>query len=187
MIKNTILFLLLLILKVSVACQCPITQLNEAETNKYDLIFKGKITQINKSNEAVFLVNELYKGNSFKNFIVVFDLKDECNIAMRVGDEWIIYSNYKQMDRAKLNFCSRSRKFIKNNKEDFFEVTTGISFDDELRYLQTKLGLHKLLKQNPNKVENRNLMPNKTQTIVYLLISIIVLVALMLLVKKCLK
>jgi hypothetical protein len=59
-----------------------------------------------------------------------------CKLQLRVGDEWIIYTNYFQVDNAKLDFCSRSRNYIKNIKEDFFAETTGITYDEELRYLQ---------------------------------------------------
>ena len=39
------------------ACQCPLTQLNETETNKYDIIFKGKIVE-----EWLYLINSVSKN-----------------------------------------------------------------------------------------------------------------------------
>jgi len=190
--KHTLLvYILLLVTKFSVACQCPVTALNDKETNKYDLIFKGKIKSIklteNSNSEAIFDVDELYKGNTPKEFKVLFDKNDECKIELNAGDEWIIYTNYIQVDKAKLDFCSRSRKYIKNIKEDYFAVTTGISFDEELRYLQTKLGLHKLLKETPNKVEGRNQIPTANQFIVILICSLVGIIAFYWLIKKFLK
>ena len=173
------------------ACQCPLISLSKDELNKCDLIFKGKIESIKITNtinsEAVFYVDELYKGNVAQHFVVFFNDKDACKLPMRVGDEWIIYTNYKQIDKGKLNFCSRSRTYIKNVKEDFFAVTTGVSYDEELRFLQTTLGLHKLLKDVPNRAENRNIIPNKNQFILTLLVSLLGIIGFYWLIKKVLK
>lgn len=179
------------IVSVSEACQCPVTILNEKEIAKYELIFKGKIKSVKLSegvnSEAVFQVDELYKGNTTPEFKVLFDKSDGCKIDLNAGEEWIIYTNYIQIDKAKLDFCSRSRKYIKNIKEDFFAVTTGISYDEELRYLQTNLGLHKLLKENLNKVENRNQIPTQTEFIYILIFSLLGIILFYWLIRKFLK
>lgn len=168
--------LFLLIGKASLACQCPLTALNETELAKYDIIFKGKIDSIKldgKKSVAFFRVDELYKGLVSKEFNILFDDEDVCKLELRPGDDWVIYANYHQIDNAKLDFCSRSRKYIKNVKEDFFEETTGVSFGEEINFLQTKLGLHKALKENPNKVENRNILPNTNQLIIGFICSLL--------------
>jgi hypothetical protein len=160
----------------SFACQCPLTVLNEAETNKYDIVFKGKITSVKLSkerSEALFAIQELYKGPIGETFTVLFNDADVCKLELTAGDEWIIYANFKQISNAQLDFCSRSRKFFKNAKEDFFAVTTGISYDEEMKYLQTKLGLHTCLKNNPNMSENRNIIPSSGQFIIFIVCSII--------------
>jgi hypothetical protein len=165
-----------LIGKASLACQCPLTALNETELAKYDIIFKGKIDSIKldgKKSVAFFRVDELYKGLVSKEFNILFDDEDVCKLELRPGDDWVIYANYHQIDNAKLDFCSRSRKYIKNVKEDFFEETTGVSFGEEINFLQTKLGLHKALKENPNKVENRNILPNTNQLIIGFICSLL--------------
>ncbi len=189
--SKLILLFTLFITSTVIACQCPLTSLSKEELNKYDLIFKGKIESIKLTNtinsEAVFFVDELYKGNLAQHFTVYFNDKDECKLPMRVGDEWLIYTNYKQIDKGKLDFCSRSRTFIKNSKEDFFAVTTGVSYDEEYRFLQTTLGLHKLLKDVPNRSENRNIIPSKNQFILTLLISLLGIVGFYWLIKKILK
>lgn len=172
------------------ACQCPVTSLTEKETNKYELIFRGKISFVKlngEHSEALFRVDELYKGNSAEEFKVLFNDLDPCKLELRVGDEWIIYTNYIQIDKAKLDFCSRSRKYIANIKEDFFEVNTGITYDEELTYLQTNLGLHKLLKNNPNRVQNRNIIPTSKEFVITLLFSIAGLVLFYWIIRKVLK
>jgi hypothetical protein len=185
-----LIFFFFLFVKNSFACQCPITQLNTFELNKYEIIFSGQINQIKMNgtnSEAIFTIKELYKGMIAQNFKVVFNNEDACKLELRKGDDWIIYSNYNQIDNAKLDFCSRSRLYIKNITEDFFAVNTGISYDEELKYLQTNLGLHKLLKNNPNKIENRNKLPTGNQFIFILLCSVAGLVFFIWLVGKILK
>lgn len=164
--------------------------MNEKEIAKYEIIFKGSIKSIKLDkvrSEAIFTISELYKGVIAQDFKVLFNDEDPCKLQLRVGDEWIIYTTYYQVDKAKLDFCSRSRYYIKNIKEDFFLETTGISYDEELRYLQSNLGLHKLLKENPNKVENRNIIPNSNQLIIYLLVSIAGVVIFYILINKLFK
>lgn len=175
--KNlTIIFLFILTSKLSIACQCPLTSLSDKELVKYDIIFKGSIKSIKlnkETSEAIFTISELYKGIIAQDFKIIFNDEDVCKLELRVGDEWIIYTNYHQIDNAKLDFCSRSRKYIKNIKEDFFAETTGISYDEEQRYLQTNFGLHKLLKKNPNIVENRNIIPSTNQFVIFLICSVL--------------
>ena len=177
--QSLFIIILLFISKFSIACQCPYTALNETETNKYDIIFKGKITSITllkERSEALFKIQELYKGPINETFTILFDNLDVCKLELNAGDEWIIYANFKQITNAQLDFCSRSRKFFKNTQEDFFSVTAGISYTNEVSYLQTKLGLHKCIKNNPNVVENRNIIPNSSQFIIFIVCSIIGLI-----------
>ena len=177
--RYCLLLLLIVTFKFSFACQCPLTQLNKSELDKYDIIFKGTVKSIklNKSNsEAVFTIENLYKGIIAQDFKIIFDDLDVCKLELRIGEEWIIYTNYYQIDNAKLNFCSRSRKYIKNSKEDFYAETTGISYDEEWMFLQTNLGKHKLLKNNPDRVENRNVIPSSNQFIITLICSVLGLI-----------
>lgn len=180
--RHPILKLLIVFLLFSAyanACQCPMTELSEKSIAPYDLIFKGKIISItlNKGKgEAMFLIQELYRGNSYQEFKILFNDEDPCKQELREGDEWIIYTNYYQIDNAKLDFCSRSRKFFKQDKEDFVNSTTGVSYNDEMVFLQTKLGLHKLLKENPHIVESRNIIPTDNQKIITLVCSILFII-----------
>jgi hypothetical protein len=165
--------------KFAIACQCPLTSLNDTEVAKYEIIFKGSIKSIKLDkvkSEAIFTISELYKGIVAQDFKIIFNDEDPCKLELRVGDEWIIYSNYNQVDNAKLDFCSRSRKYIKNIKEDYYTETTGITYEEELRFLQSKLGKHKLLKNNPNQFENRNIIPSSNQFILTLLASVVGLI-----------
>lgn len=158
------------------ACQCPQTTLSLAECDKYELIFRGKILSatgcVDKKGVAIFQISELYKGNSLPTFKVGFECGTECAQAFNVGEEWIIYTTYKQIDLGLMDWCSRSRKFFKNEKEDFYTANFGNTYEEELSFLRTKLGYHALLKENPYKSEGRNIRPSNTQMIIMLFISL---------------
>lgn len=158
------------------ACDCPLTNLSIEECNKYELIFRGKITSVKMCNnnfgEALFSIDELYKGNATKEFKVLFECGGACFQQLNIGDEWIIYSNYKQLNNVLLDWCSRSRKFFQNPKEDFYTVLYGNDYFDETKFLQKELGNHRVLEDVNNGAKNRNIRPTTTQTIIILLISI---------------
>src|SRR4051812_3392127 len=123
MAKRITYFLLSFVLSYygSRACQCPITTLGLAECDKYEIIFKGRIDSVVNCNNnfgvAYFEVNELYKGNATKIFKVLFECDVECAMKFNVGEEWVIYSRYKQIDNAMMDWCSRSRKYFKIDKQ----------------------------------------------------------------------
>jgi hypothetical protein len=165
---------------LSEACQCPVTQLSVEECNKYELIFKGRITKVipcgGKFGEAVFEVEELFKGNATHLFTVLFDCNEECAQQLNAGEEWIIYTNYKQIHNAKMDWCSRSRKYFRNVKEDFYAVNNGIDYFEELSFLRSTLGQHRLLSNKEPSAEGRNKLPDNNQSLLFLLVSIAVIV-----------
>ncbi|MBA2613919.1 MAG: hypothetical protein H0U95_18295 [Bacteroidetes bacterium] len=173
------------------ACQCPLTTLGIEECNKYEIIFKGKVVSVttcdNKFGTAVFEIEELYKGNASKQFTVLYECGVECAMEFNEGEEWVIYSNYKQVDKALMNWCSRSRKFFKNAKEDFYTTTYGNDYYDELKFLRQNLGLHRFLVLKPSTTENRNARPTTNQTILMLLISLTAIILFYWLFKKYFK
>lgn len=161
----------------SVACQCPLTTLGLAECDKYEIIFKGKVLSVvpcnNKFGEAVFEIQELYKGNSAPTFKVLFECGGECATGFRVGEEWVIYSRYKQIDNALMDWCSRSRKSFSSGEEDFYAVTYGNDYFDEVKFLREKLGLHRFLKEKDVQTGNRNMIPKQWQTAILFVCSLL--------------
>ena len=159
----------------SQACTCPPTELSLKECGKYEIIFRGKVKEVKdcegRPGEAMFEVLELYKGNATKDFKVLFECKDVCAKKFQVGEEWIIYSLYKQINNAKMDWCSRSRKYFRNNNEDFYLMNYGNDYDEELKFLRDNLGLHRLLKDSVNTGE-RNKKPDSTELIWVLMASI---------------
>ena len=178
--RTTFVLVFCLAVFYSKACQCPLTKLGIEETEKYEIIFKGKIISVvdcnNKFGEAVFEIEELYKGNSTKKFKVLFECGVECAQQFNAGEEWIIYSKYKQIDNAIMDWCSRSRKFFKNEKEDFYTVNYGNDYYDEEKFLKENLGLHRFLVEKHTAVESRNLKPTSNEIILILICSIAAIV-----------
>lgn len=181
--KYFILFLLTIHFSINevTACQCPLTTLSRAECDKYEVIFRGKILSVkpceDNFGEAVFEISELYKGLVTKNFKVLFECGVECSGDFAPGQEWIIYSNYKQVNNVKMDWCSRSRKYFKIDKEDYYKETYGNDYDDEVSFLRTNLGQHRFLSDKKMSSENRNKRPNKTETIIILVCSLAVVIA----------
>lgn len=162
------------------ACQCPVTTLNLNECEKYEVIFKGKVLSVktcaNKPGEALFEVEELFKGFAEKKFKVLFDCKAECFYEFKPGEEWIIYSRYKQVNTAQMDYCSRSRRYFNNSKEDYYLPTSGIDYEDELLFLRKELGLHRLVENKNTNDFTRNALPDTRQTVLVLLVSIAAIV-----------
>ena len=173
------------------ACQCPFTVLSLAECNKYEIIFKGRIDSIKNCadnyGEVIFQIDELYKGNTTKHFKILFDCKEECAVKFAVGEEWIIYSNYKQITNGKMDWCSRSRKYIKVENQDFYTVNNGNDYLTEVRFLREKLGLHRVKVDVQNAAANRNIRPTNTQSIITLICSILAVFLFYWMVNKFLK
>jgi hypothetical protein len=173
------LFLFGTLTQTASACECPPTELSEGELEKYEIIFRGKVISVvdceHKFGEAIFEVQELYKGNATLNFKVLFECSGNCAKKFNSGEEWIIYSRYKQIDNALMDWCSRSRKYFRNNNEDFYKVNYGNDYDDELKFLRDKLGVHRVL-ETKQVVQNRNIRPDSTQMLIVLLISIAAIV-----------
>lgn len=162
------------------ACECPYTALSLDECAKYEIIFRGKIISVKpcgeKPGEAVFEIEELYKGNSEKEFKVLFECDDPCATKFAEGEEWIIYSRYKQIGNAMMDWCSRSRKYFKNDNEDFYAVTYGNDYYDEAKFLKANLGTHRLLQSKPSADYTRNKIPGVNKTIILVVCSLLAIV-----------
>ncbi len=159
-----------------VACQCPVTVMSLQECEKYEVIFRGKVVSVtlcnNKPGEAFMEVLELYKGNAEHKFKILFNCSEDCFYEFKPGEEWIIYSRYKQVNTALMDYCSRSRRYFNNPKQDYYTATSGNDYEDEIKFLREKLGLHRLIENKQNQDYSRNSLPNSTQSVVILLVSI---------------
>ncbi|MBK9282892.1 MAG: hypothetical protein IPM51_01080 [Sphingobacteriaceae bacterium] len=165
----------ILIRSNALACQCPSTSLSLNECAKYDIIFKGKIESVksceNGYGEAIFEIEELYKGNIKNKFLVYFECDVPCAQKFQVGEEWIIYTYFKQITNGKMDWCSRSRKYFAIAAQDLYTQNYGNDYEDELDFLRMKLGLHKPVNEVIQGTADRNIKPSLTQMIILLLVS----------------
>ena len=160
-------------------CQCPPVELSMSSLEQYQVIFRGTVKSVTvcgtKPGEAVFQITELFRGKIPADFSVHYDC-GECATGFNEGEEWIIYSNFRQVNNARMDWCSRSRKYFRHEKEDFYLVNTGTSYFGELEFLRTHLGHHRLVAGSQNQAGDRNIKPDQVQTIVILLLSILAMV-----------
>lgn len=163
------------------ACECPYSVLSMEECAKYEIIFRGKVSSVKtcgeKPGEAVFEIEDLYKGNSEKEFKVLFECGEPCAMKFAEGDEWIIYGRYKQIGNALMDWCSRSRKYFKNDNEDFYTVTYGNDYYDEVQFLKKNFGTHRFLETKGSADDHsHNKLPSKNETILLVICSLLAIV-----------
>ncbi len=161
------------------ACECPPTpRLDKTYTEGYSFIFKGAVKSVTPCKEGIakahFILQELYKGKSPKEIDVYFDCGKDCPMAFNAGETWIIYSNYAQVGKPDVSFCSRSRKMVDNEVQiqtDF--IPSDYSFQQEAEWLKTNLGTHEVLKENSNAfLSHRNELPSRSKALLLVGISL---------------
>lgn len=189
---NCILFLLVLSFSKPVfSCDCPnLPKLTSEYTNKYNLIFRGtvqKVSNCNEINHATFQIQELYKGESKKEIEIYFDCSSDCKINFNVGETWIIYANYIQLNKPKVELCSRSRKLVDNEiKVATNFIASDLGFNEECDWLKQNLGIKTInLEDNIKTVDtHRNQLPEKEFSLVLIIISLFFFLALIFFLKK---
>ncbi len=189
---NFLLYFLLLTFSKSVfPCDCPsITKLNLDYCKQYKLIFRGtvqKIATCNEINHASFRIQELYKGETIKEFELYFDCSSDCKMNFNIGETWIIYANYIQLNKPKVELCSRSRKLVDNEiKLSTKYIANDLGFNEECEWLKQNLGIKTINKEeNIKTVEtHRNQLPEKEFSLVLILISLLFFLVLIYFLKK---
>jgi len=189
---NCILFLLVLSFSKPVfSCDCPnLPKLTSEYTNKYNLIFRGtvqKVSNCNEINHATFQIQELYKGESKKEIEIYFDCSSDCKINFNVGETWIIYANYIQLNKPKVELCSRSRKLVDNEiKVATNFIASDLGFNEECDWLKQNLGIKTInLEDNIKTVDtHRNQLPEKEFSLVLIIISLFFFLVLIFFLKK---
>ena len=189
---NRILFLLVLSFSKPVfSCDCPnLPKLTSEYTNKYNLIFRGtvqKVSNCNEINHATFQIQELYKGESKKEIEIYFDCSSDCKMNFNVGETWIIYANYIQLNKPKVELCSRSRKLVDNEiKVATNFIASDLGFNEECDWLKQNLGIKTInLEDNIKTVDtHRNQLPEKEFSLVLIIISLFFFLVLIFFLKK---
>jgi hypothetical protein len=75
-----------------------------------------------------------------------------------------------------MDWCSRSRKYFRIEKLDYYTATYGNDYYDEVKFLREKLGNHRLLADQKNMDVERNMLPSKTEFVVILICSLLAII-----------
>lgn len=203
---HTLLIVLFLCMAVqsTYACDCgeQMPVFSKAETEKYGLIFIGKIDSItHKKNNgsAWFKGLKLYKGIATPVVEIRFDNYSSCQMPFQSGDLWMIYAvkdsvTYKWIT----SYCSRSRKYPAQDELDEYTVYSNITFEKEEQLLAEIYPLKDFVESDiiseideKNKTvidANRNLMhADNMQKIILLAISLAGVILIYIVVKKLLR
>ncbi len=185
MLKMRALYFLgfLLIFQVSLSqdnCNCNQKEIafSEGYINTNQLIFRGKTISIAKGTDydkVTFQVNALFKGAASKQTAVYFDNKNVCALKFNVGEDWLIYANYKSA-KPVVVYCSRSRKNVINTNKniDLMYVKLDISIDDETDKLTELCGLKTFTEPvTNNESAHDNIIPTGLQRILLIVFSLI--------------
>jgi len=176
------------------ACTCDETKqaFTQSYINAHQLIFRGKTLSTSKGEDyamAKFSVTQLFKGTCSKELTVYFDKKSECSLKINPGEDWLIYANFKQLQKPYVEYCSRSRKNVVNTNKnvEIQYIKSDLSVDAESEKLAVQLGAQKFAAQSEEDNRHSNVIPNFTQRIVLILASIAGFVLIYFLLNKFLK
>lgn len=164
------------------ACECPsLEKINKTDCERYDVIFMGTVDSVSACNgkaQAWFSVASIFKGEIFQQTSVQFDCSSDCMMSFESNERWIIYAKYYSYGKIETDLCSHSRKFAKDKKQDFYSEHSGLSFEDELKFLTDNFGwggkLHK--KTDNNKLHRENIQPSATGKMILVIVSMFALI-----------
>lgn len=159
-------------------CNCNEREISFSKeyVNSNQLIFRGKTISITKGTDydkVSFEIDKLFKGIASKKIDIYFDNKNVCALKFNVGEDWLIYANYKSA-KAVVVYCSRSRKNVINTNKniDLMYIKSDITVDDETEKL-TELGDLKPFSEPVSENENahNNTIPTGLQKILMIVFS----------------
>jgi hypothetical protein len=122
-----------------ICCSClPLAGITEADYNSYQLILKGKVTQVIESNFERILeikVAFYYKGSLKTDTVRISTPLEEgmCGINPGVGDNWLIFA-YADRYYYRTNLCTRTR----NMNPDSWNFDKD-ELQQDLEFLEDKL------------------------------------------------
>jgi hypothetical protein len=137
--KYFILFSLMLISSVTYSCSCiPLGKMDEKQYNRYDLIIKGKIIQLEEKGftRIIYIkVDTYFKGKLDTTTIQVASPNQSgmCGIFPKIGEEWLVFG-YKEGNGFTTSLCTRS-KSLNPDKWNFKKN----EIEDDLKFLEGKL------------------------------------------------
>lgn len=144
----------------------------------HGLIFRGKTISIANGedfNKVTFAITQLFKGNASKEIDVYFDKKGSCQLKFNTGEDWLVYADFKQLEKPYVEYCSRSRKNVINTNKnvEIQYIKSDLTVDAECEMLKEKLGLQNFtahLKEQGT--AHSNIIPGFWERVVLILCSV---------------
>ena len=144
MLRVSLLFMLLfcgiLISGYSCNCETNLPKISREETDPYTVVFSGYIKKLHhqgNDNYAEFVVSTPYKGLVPRDIKISYDALTSCKMPFFPGDQWLIYAKKDTVNKKWLvNFCERSRKFPEGDEMDDYTIYSGITLEEELKFLE---------------------------------------------------
>lgn len=167
------------------SCECEgLDPLKKESLLKYHLIFQARVDSISTSTStstnnkciAWFTITELYNGDAPAQLKLLFDCKTECQMNFNVKEDWLIYANYVKYSEAEVNGCSRSRKKFNDDTDDYYVVTNGSKFFDEIKFLKDNFGIQNIQtnKQTESVIpERKNIQPDPMDKLYLIIFSLL--------------
>jgi hypothetical protein len=121
-------------------CNCPpLGPYSQSDANKYQVICEANVLSVDVQDKSILAklsIKTLFKGQLDQRVDLILDKNDVCPIDINAGERWLIYGGYYQVKSLYFDPCSRSRKYFPDIKADFYAISTGQSYDEELRSVQ---------------------------------------------------
>jgi hypothetical protein len=151
-------------------CNCiPLGPFVAKDVDHYAVIFQCDVKSvevIDGVGKATVIINKLYKGKVGSTIQLQFKNTAECPIVMQSGERWLIYGEYYQVQTILMEACSRSRKFFRDVKADYYAINTGQTFDEEIETLRSVTGV---LPITDSQISSRELIKPKGTTLIVLI------------------
>lgn len=161
----------------AIACDCPPPEKIDLIKVRQprNLVFLGTVIKTDSCKHGVnlvyFKVKKLFNGKSDSTVAVQYDCSSDCMMSFTAGDEWLIYAEYFEYGKTEVKFCSRSRKRFSTPAEDVYWVTSQMTFDDELNFLEEKIGLQTISKPKDDELKRDIGVVEDPMKALFLLIS----------------
>lgn len=162
------------------ACDCPpIQKIDKKGSEQYDVIFRGTVDSVSgcKGKATVYFhILDLFKGVVTERFKFQYECESSCQMSFEKGEEWIIYSVAAPEGKLEIELCSHSRKLMAG--DDYYAVTSGQSYSDELASLKKFLGNKRIREEgdetNQGQYDHQNIQPSGYTKLWLLGISLVV-------------
>ncbi len=153
-----ILIFIILIYSVNgFSCDCDGEYSYDSEFYHCDVVLSGKILsvfdQTKDSYKVKVEINNIFKGDSISEFFVysipenfeVIENGDtliymsDCDIYLRVGEDWLIYADKNSNGKYGLGYCSATKRLVEVSKTelDFLNYNKNLVTTDDLTFYQS--------------------------------------------------